>query len=136
MVVEVLVAQRQSVDPLRDEMLKRVLDELGVTMIGEALSELSDDRGELLGLAEQQATAVGGDVAAIESGDDLARAEDREIQAGRVGVVERDFHCGGPEIGLSVTPGTPFPVSLAFTVCHCRVPFQNSVYCFTKYIYV
>src|SRR5262245_9858167 len=130
MVVEVLVAQRQSVDPLRDEMLKRVLDELGVTMIGEALSELSDDRGELLGLAEQQATAVGGDVAAIE------RAEDREIQAGRVGVVERDFHCGGPEIGLSVTPGTPFPVSLGFTVCHCRVPFQNSVYCFTKYIYV
>ena len=53
MVVEVLVAQGQAVDPLGDEVLQRVLDQVGVTMIGEAVGELADDPGELLDLPEQ-----------------------------------------------------------------------------------
>src|SRR5262249_14934057 len=136
MVVEVLIAQSQSVDSLGDEMLKRVLDELRVTMIREARGELLDDPGERLGLAEQQAATVGGNVTAIESGDDLARAKSREIQVGRVGRVERDFRGAGPAIDASATPGAPITVGLGFTVCHCRVSFPRGVYCFAKYIYV
>ena len=75
MVVEVLVAQGQGVDPLGEEVLQRVLDQLGVAMVGEAGGELADDAGELLDLAEQQGAAVGGDVAAVEVGEDLAGAE-------------------------------------------------------------
>ena len=41
-------------------------------MIGEAGGELADDPGEVLGLAEQQGTAVGGDGSAVEVGQDLA----------------------------------------------------------------
>jgi hypothetical protein len=52
-VVEVLVAQRQGVDPLGDQLLDGVLDEAGVAVVGEAVGELADDPGESLGLAEQ-----------------------------------------------------------------------------------
>src|SRR5262249_28078144 len=88
MVVEILVTQSQGVNSLRDEVLKGVLDELRVTMIGEARGELLDDPGEHLGLTEQQAAAVGGNGTAVESGDNLAKAKSREIQVGRVTVVE------------------------------------------------
>ena len=84
-VVEVFVAQGQGIDSLGYEMFKGVLDELGVTMIGKASGELPNDTGEFLGLAEQQAAAVGRDVAAIKIGQDLAGAEEREIQITRVG---------------------------------------------------
>ena len=84
MVVEVLVAQGQAVDALGDEMLDGVLDEVGVAMVGEAGGELADDAGELLGLAEQQGAAVGGDVAAVEVGEDLAGAEHGKVEVGRV----------------------------------------------------
>src|SRR5512144_2151668 len=60
MVVEVLVAQGQAVDPLGDEIGEGVLDEVGLAVVGEAGGELTDDGGELLGLAEQQGAAVGG----------------------------------------------------------------------------
>ena len=70
-VVEVLVAQRQGVDPLGDQLLDGVLDEVGVAVVGEAGGELADDPGESLGLAEQQGAAVGGDVAAVEVGEDF-----------------------------------------------------------------
>jgi hypothetical protein len=80
MVIEILVAQGQGIDPLGDEMLKGVLDQLGVTMVDKACGELADDASEFLGLAEEQATAIGGDVAAIEGSENLAGANDREIQ--------------------------------------------------------
>lgn len=54
MVVEVLVAQRQGVDPLGDQLLDGMLDEVGLAVVGEAGGELADDPGQLLGLAEQQ----------------------------------------------------------------------------------
>ena len=59
MVVEVLVAQRQGIDPLGDQMLEGVLDEFRVTMINEAGSKLADDGCEFLGLTEKQATPIG-----------------------------------------------------------------------------
>ena len=83
-VVEVLVAQRQGVDPLGEEVLDGVLDEVGVAVVGEAGGELADDAGESLGLAEQQGAAVGGDGAAVEVGEDLAGAEHGKVEVGRV----------------------------------------------------
>src|SRR6185312_4992989 len=44
-IVEVLVAQGQGVDPLGDEVLQGVLDQLGVAMVGEATGELAEDAG-------------------------------------------------------------------------------------------
>ena len=81
-VVEVLVAQGQGVDPLGEEFLDGVLDEVGVAVVGEAGGELADDAGESLGLAEQQGAAVGGDVAAVEVGEDLAGAEHGKVEVG------------------------------------------------------
>src|SRR5512135_1348254 len=51
-IIEVLVAQCQAVDPLGDQIPDGVLDEVGVAMVGEAGGELVKDGGELLGLAE------------------------------------------------------------------------------------
>jgi hypothetical protein len=68
-VVEVLIAQGQAVDPLGDEIGQGMLDEVRVAMVGEAGSELVDDSGELLGLAEQQRAAIGSDVATVEVGE-------------------------------------------------------------------
>ena len=83
MVVEVLVAQGQAVDPLGEQFLDGVLDEVGVAVVGEAGGELADDPGESLGLAEQQGAAVGGDVAAVEVGEDFAGAEHGKVEVGR-----------------------------------------------------
>ena len=52
MVVEALVAQGQRVDPLCDQPLGGVFDEVGVAVVGEAGGELADHAGELLGLLE------------------------------------------------------------------------------------
>src|SRR5512135_2040939 len=49
-VVEVLVTEGQGVDPLGDQFLGGMFDELGVAMIGAAGGELVEDAGELLGL--------------------------------------------------------------------------------------
>jgi hypothetical protein len=136
MVVEILVTQSQGVNPLRDEMLKGVLDELRVPMIGKARGELLDDPGEHLGLPKQEATAVGGNVTAIESGDDLASTKSREIQVGRAGIVDREIRRAALGVAASATPGAPIAIGFGITVCHCRVSFPRSVYCFTKYIYV
>jgi len=83
-VVEVLVPLRQGVDPLGDELLDGVLDEPGVLVVGEAGGELADDSGESLGLAEQQGAAVGGDVAAVEIGEDMAGPEHGKVEVGCV----------------------------------------------------
>ena len=54
--------------------------EVRVAMIGEAGGELADDPGESLGLAEQQGAAVGGDVAAVEVGEDFAGPEHGKVE--------------------------------------------------------
>jgi hypothetical protein len=61
-----------------------VFDPVGLAVVGEAGGELTDDAGELFGRAEQQGAAVGGEVAAVEVGDDLAAAEHGKVEVGRV----------------------------------------------------
>ena len=87
MIVEVLVAQGEAVDPLGEQLGHGVLDEVGVAMVGEAGGELANDPGEALGLAEQQGTAVGGDVAAVEVGEDVSTAEHGKVEVGCVTLV-------------------------------------------------
>ena len=124
MVVEVLIAQSQGVDSLGDAMLERVLDELRVTIIREARGELTNDPSERFRLAEQQATALGGNVATIESGEDLARAEPWETQVGRVGIVERDLRPEGAAIGVSATPGSSLARFLDLQCVIVGCPFK------------
>jgi hypothetical protein len=81
-VVEALVAQRQGVNPLGDQVGDGVLDEVRVAMVGETGGELMDDAGELLGLSEQERAAVGGDGAAVEIGEDLAGTEHGKVEIG------------------------------------------------------
>lgn len=57
-VVEILIAQRQGIHPLRDELGDAVLDRLGVTVIGELLRQACEDLRARLDLAQQQSTTV------------------------------------------------------------------------------
>ena len=79
-VVEVLVAQRQSINRWAIKMLEGMLDKIRVTMISEAGGELADDGREFLGFAEKQAAPVGGDITTIKRGENLAGTEGGEIQ--------------------------------------------------------
>jgi hypothetical protein len=65
-VVEILIAQRQSNHPLRDELGEAVLDRLGVTVIGKLLRQACEDLRARLDLAQQQSTTVGADPTPIE----------------------------------------------------------------------
>ena len=61
-----------------------MFDAVEVAVVGEAGGELADDPGEVLGLAEQQGAAVGGDGPAVEVGEDFTAAEHGEVEVGRV----------------------------------------------------
>jgi hypothetical protein len=83
-VVEVFVAQGQAVDALGHEVGDRVLDGVGVAVVGKAGRQLPQGAGQALGLAQQQAAAVGGDGAAVETADHGTRAQglENEVAAG------------------------------------------------------
>ena len=50
MIVEILVAQGQPINPLGDEFFDRMLDQIGITMIGETPGKLPDDARDPFGL--------------------------------------------------------------------------------------
>src|SRR3974377_889188 len=122
MVIEVFIAQSQGVNPLSDEMLKRVLDEFRVTVVSEAGGKLTDDGGDFLGLAEQQAAAVRGDVAAVERRENLTSSQDGEIQVDCVGLIDWDDR---PRCSRSLALASlrdRFAGRVGITLCHCREP--------------
>ena len=84
MVVEVFVAQGQAVDPLGHQFLDRVLDRLGVAVVGKTGGELAERAGEPFGFAQQQAAAVGADGAAIKAADHGALTEGLKNEVGTV----------------------------------------------------
>ena len=61
MVVEIFVAQRQSENPLGDQVADSMLDQFGVTVIGEAIGESSDDLHFRFDFPQQQGPGVGRD---------------------------------------------------------------------------
>ena len=83
-VVEVLVAQGQAVDALGHELGDGVFEGVGVPVVGKARGELAEGAGEAFGLAQQEATAVGGDRTAIEAAEDFAGPQGLKNQGGGV----------------------------------------------------
>jgi hypothetical protein len=71
----VIPTSGQAVDALGDELVGGVLDPVGVAVVGEAAGERSYDAESHLQLAQEERSAVGGDVAAVEAGDHLAPPE-------------------------------------------------------------
>ena len=71
MVVDILVAQRQSKNPLGDQMRDGMLDDFGVAVIGEASGKSSDDRQFRFDFSQQQSAGIGGQMSAGEIGDDF-----------------------------------------------------------------
>jgi hypothetical protein len=110
-----------------------VLDQLGIAVIGEAAGELAEDAGDLLDLSEQQGAAIGGDVAAVEGGEDLSGPQGREVEVGRV-------LCREVEEG--VWPGPTGPPTCGnrsrsgITLCGHRVSFRGAVDLCDTIIYV
>ena len=75
-VVEVLVSERQRVDPLPDHLLYAVLNQFLVPAIDETLTEPREQVHLRVGCLQQQASPVGTDRAAVELRYDLARPLD------------------------------------------------------------
>ena len=74
-IVEVLVPQRQPVEPLRQQFLKPVIHKAGVAPIVETPGQRAGEAQAMIGLAQQQRAAVGGKGAAGKISRDLARTE-------------------------------------------------------------
>jgi len=77
-IVEVFVAQAQSIHPLGDQFLDGMLDPLRIAVIGETRRELADDAADPLRLPEQQGPGVGGDRPAVKAGHDFPPTEPLE----------------------------------------------------------
>ncbi len=82
MIVEILVAQRQAVDPLPHQFRDAVLGPGGVAVVPEAAGELSQDAGPLLGLVQQQSTGLGGDCSSVKVCHYRARRISGESEVG------------------------------------------------------
>ena len=74
-VVQILVAQRQPVHPLRHQLPRRVLHLPAVAMILEAARDPGHQPQPPVHLAQQHAAAVRGEPAAVEAGDNPAASE-------------------------------------------------------------
>lgn len=71
-VVEIFVAQRDGVDALLDQLGDAVLDAFGITMIFKAAGQSFEQTQPPLDLAQQHCSALGADLAAVETRRHLA----------------------------------------------------------------
>jgi hypothetical protein len=74
-VIEILVAQRQPEHALRDQIQQRMLDLVGLAVVGEARGEAPYDSGSLLQLLQHQRSPIGGDGAPIETPNQLSASQ-------------------------------------------------------------
>lgn len=81
-IVEVLVAQRQAEDSLLDQLLGRVLDQLRIAMVDEALREARQQPRRLLELTQQDRSGVRADRPAVETGHHQTPPEAQKLKAG------------------------------------------------------
>jgi len=79
-VVEIFVAQAEGEDALFEQLRERVLNQVGMPMIGETGSELVDEVELGFDLSQQEAAGIGGDGTSVEASDNLATAEVLEEQ--------------------------------------------------------
>jgi hypothetical protein len=75
MIVEILIAQGQAIDPLRDQRMSAVLDTVGVAVIGEATGHPLQQTYPLINLPQQQSTTVGSDPAAVKTTHHIAATQ-------------------------------------------------------------
>ena len=71
MVVQILIAQGQTIDSLGHQLLHRMFDQIGIPIIGEAAGKLVEDPDALLDLPQEQTTAVTADRSTVELRADL-----------------------------------------------------------------
>jgi hypothetical protein len=74
-VIEIFIAQRQPEHALRDQIQQRVLDLVGLAVVGEASGEAPYDSGSLLQFLQHQRSPIGGDVAPIETMNQLSSSQ-------------------------------------------------------------
>ena len=72
MVVQILVAERQGVKPLRHQFGHPVFDETRVALVDEATRQGARETDRAVHLAQEQHAAVAAQVTAAEIGDDRA----------------------------------------------------------------
>ena len=150
MVVEVFVAQRQSVNPLGDQVIDRVLDQFGVTVIGEATGESSDDPRFRFDFPQQQGPGVGRDGSAVKNSANFPLLKGLKIESicvtlclhrvascmrlnvllinklshtrrpGAIPPGRVERWCGGLGFGITLCLG--FPVCVLISVCHAPFP--------------
>ena len=66
MVIEVLVAQRQRIDPLPQQLLQGVFDQIGIAMVGETPGKAPQIPFPLVQAGQQHAAAITGNVSGLE----------------------------------------------------------------------
>jgi len=71
-VIEILVAQRQPVEPLGQKLGQRMIDKAGVARVAETGGQRAGQTQAVIDLAQQEHAAVTGEVAGGKVGDDLA----------------------------------------------------------------
>ena len=114
-IVEIFVSQRQTVDPLRDQLQDGVLDQVLVPSVEKTPGQTWEQIQALVGLAQQQRATVGTDRAAIESGHNLPRTAVFKSEAGLGTLCHSE---GRLFLGANCC--------LQTQLCHGRRPFANS----------
>jgi hypothetical protein len=71
-IVQIFVAQSQTIDSLGHHLLHRMFDQIRIPIIGEAGGKLAKHPDALLDLPQQQTTAITGDRSTVELRADLA----------------------------------------------------------------
>jgi len=74
-IVEVVVAQRQTVEALGQQLFERVIAVTRVAPVGEGLGQRARHSQPAIQLAQEQRLAVAGEVATGKIGHDLARTQ-------------------------------------------------------------
>lgn len=71
-IVEIFVSQTQAEDALLEKLFERVLDAIGIAIIGKAACELRDEAELGFDFPQQQSAGIGSDLAAVKASDDIA----------------------------------------------------------------
>ena len=80
-IVQILIAQRQADNPLRDQFAHRVLDSLRLPVIDEASRQPVDESQPPIHLPQQQTTRVAGHLSPVKPRHHLAPVQRRELKS-------------------------------------------------------
>ena len=115
-VVEILVAQRQTVDSLREHFQNRMLHLILIPAIEKAFCQACEQVQALIGLAQQECAAVGTNRPAVEPRHDFSSSGGFKSEAGLVTLCHSE---GRPLFGSNCC--------LETQLCHEGRPFAKSL---------